>query len=120
MNRSPYFLYLDGAVGFLKTGNKNCTFILENNFFFKNHGILGGALFFELLFGDAYVLSNVFLENKALTIIGLGGCIAYSGSLSSILNLNGNKIILHVTEFVGTVANSGGIVECSNNLFYSN
>jgi hypothetical protein len=111
-------LKIDGGVGFFKAGNENCTFLLENNVFLQNNGIIGGSLFFELDFGIAFLFDNIFIENKATTMVGLGGCFAFYGIRISTLNVVGNKIFLHFSEYLGTIAQSGGRLEMSGNIFY--
>lgn len=112
-------LSIDGGVGFLKIADKESRYISQNNIFYRNRAVVGGTFFYELLFGTVIHDSNAFLENWGFGMVGMGGCFACSATTSSLILSVNNKIILHVSDYFGTIACSGGRLEFFENLFYS-
>ena len=118
MRYDKILFILDGGVGFLKITENESHYISQNNFFYRNKAVVGGTFFYELLFGTVTHDSNVFLENWGFSMVGMGGCFGCSATTSSLILNVRNKFFLHMSDYVGTIACSGGRLEFFHNVFY--
>ncbi len=111
-------IFEDGGVGYIKFSDKSCEYTFQNNFLFRNKAVVGGTFFYQLFFGNITLLQNCFLENWGFSIVGMGGCFSCFATDASLILLIRNKILFHLSDYVGTIACSGGRLNLFYNLFY--
>ena len=111
-------IFEDGGLGFLIMADKESNFLVQNNFLSRNYGVLGGSFFYEISQGTIMHDSNIFVENHAISIAGIGGCFSFIASSFSFVYGVNNKIMFHTSEYVGTIGCTGGKLLLFDNFFY--